>query len=102
MPLYICICRNADFLANIEAEVTQQLLRLGSHASLVVFGGNNEVEQSLEWYQESRVNLAMFVSDYNTLFEHTVGKLVQQVGAWCGAGLIPQHEERKIEKLMSI
>jgi hypothetical protein len=78
--------------------VTQQLLRLGSHASLVVFGGNNEVEQSLEWYKESRDNLAMYVSDYSTLFEHTVGKLVQQVGAWYGAGLSPPHEDYKLER----
>jgi beta-mannosidase len=75
------ICRNADLLANVEAEVTQQLLRLGSHASLAVFGGNNEVEQSLEWYQESRDSLPLFATDYSTLFEDTIGKLVQQVGA---------------------
>jgi len=76
-------CRNAGFLANIEAEVTQQLLRLGSHASLVVFGGNNEVEQSLEWYKETRSNMPMYSEDYSTLFVRTIGRLVQQVRVCC-------------------
>lgn len=71
--------RNAAFLANVEAEVTQQLLRLGSHASLVVFGGNNEVEQSLEWYPETLGNVPMYTTDYSSLFVETIGRVVQQV-----------------------
>jgi beta-galactosidase/beta-glucuronidase len=81
----VCACRNAGFLANVQAELTQQLMRLGSHASLVVFGGNNEVEQSLEWYEETRGNLAMYAADYSALFEDTIGPLVQKVGGQQGA-----------------
>lgn len=74
-----CLYRNADFLSNVISEVTQQLLRLGSHASLVVFGGNNEVEQSIEWYNETCGDLAMYATDYSALFVDTVGTLVQKV-----------------------
>lgn len=49
VPLTPFLGRDAAFLTNVKHEVQQQLLRLGSHASLVVFGGNNEVEQALEW-----------------------------------------------------
>jgi beta-galactosidase/beta-glucuronidase len=42
-------CRDAAFLSNVEAELTQQLLRLGSHPSIALWGGNNEIEASLEW-----------------------------------------------------
>lgn len=81
----VCWCavlvhRNAGFLSNVEAELTQQLLRIGSHASMVVFGGNNEVEQSLDWYKETASNVAMYAADYSALFEHTIAPLVQKVG----------------------
>jgi beta-galactosidase/beta-glucuronidase len=33
-----------DFLASVRTEVTEQVWRLGSHASLVVWCGNNEIE----------------------------------------------------------
>jgi beta-mannosidase len=59
--------------------LTQQLLRLGSHASLAVFGGNNEVEQSLEWYGDTKGNLGLYAADYSTMFEHTIGKVAQKV-----------------------
>jgi beta-galactosidase/beta-glucuronidase len=84
-----CAFRNAGFLANVQAELTQQFMRLGSHASLVVFGGNNEVEQSLEWYEETRDNLAMYAADYSALFEATVGTLAQKVG-WGPARHLPE------------
>lgn len=50
VPAWLCLaCRDAAFLSNVEAEVVQQLLRLGSHASVALWGGNNEIEASLEW-----------------------------------------------------
>jgi hypothetical protein len=86
-PQYLACGRHGAFLADVEAEVTQQLLRLGSHASLAVLGGNNEVEQSLEWFNETRANPALYAIDYAALFLDTIGSVVQQVrgcvsGAW--------------------
>jgi beta-galactosidase/beta-glucuronidase len=74
-----CPARNAAFLSNVEAEVTQQLLRLGSHPSMVVFGGNNEVEQSLGWYAETKDNVPLYVTDYSALFVDTIGKVASKV-----------------------
>lgn len=83
--VFVLVRRNAGFLSNVEAEVTQQLLRIGSHASMVVFGGNNEVEQSLDWYEETVSNVAMYAADYSALFEHTIAPLVQKV-SWFETG----------------
>lgn len=66
-------------MSNVESEVAQQLLRLGSHPSIVLWGGNNEVEASLEWYNETRGNLALFAVDYEALFVGTVGTVVRRV-----------------------
>lgn len=41
--------RDTAYLINVEAETAQAVRRLGSHASLAVWGGNNEVEASFEW-----------------------------------------------------
>lgn len=75
----VLVRRNAGFLSNVEAELTQQLLRIGSHASIVILGGNNEVEQSLDWYKETVSNVAMYAADYSALFEHIIAPLVQKV-----------------------
>lgn len=59
--------------------MVQQLLRLGSHASLAVFGGNNEVEQSLDWYQDTSSNPHLYATDYAAFFVDTIGGLVHKV-----------------------
>jgi hypothetical protein len=38
------------------------------------------VEQSLEWYGDTKGNLGLYAADYSALFEHTIGKVVQKVG----------------------
>lgn len=77
-------CRDAAFLANVDAELTQQLLRLGSHASITLWGGNNEVEASLAWYEQSAANPHLFAVDYEQLFVRTFEARVQQVrGVLC-------------------
>lgn len=56
----------------VQAEIAYQAQRIGHHASLAIWGGNNEVETSFGWFPESRSNPSLFVSDYNKLFISTV------------------------------
>lgn len=51
--------------------------RLGSRACVVLWGFNNEVEQSLEWYKETRDNHDRFIIDYAAVFFWTMRKLIQ-------------------------
>ena len=53
--------------------------RLGWHPSVVIWGGNNEVEASMEWYEETRSNQALYAVDYDRLFVETVGGAVRQM-----------------------
>ncbi|KAF8062032.1 hypothetical protein HT031_004292 [Scenedesmus sp. PABB004] len=88
--------RDPAFVANVEAELVQQVLRLGGHASVALWGGNNEVEASLEWYDDTRRNLALYAVDYSALFVDAAGRTVQQMlpgAAWVDGspsnGLVP-------------
>ncbi|KAF6261504.1 glycoside hydrolase superfamily [Scenedesmus sp. NREL 46B-D3] len=58
--------RNEEWLANIEEEVTQQAERLSWHPSILTWCGNNELELSYEWGNNTfiRSNGNMFVNDY--------------------------------------
>ena len=42
---------NEHFLELVSNEVTQQVSRLAHHPSIVIWGGNNENEAAIEWYQ---------------------------------------------------
>jgi hypothetical protein len=58
-------------------------MRLSSHPSIIVWGGNNEIETSLEWYEETRSNPHLFAVDYAALFLDVIQKEVQQVRYDC-------------------
>ena len=56
------------FLDNVREEVSQVVRRLTSHPSLAIFGGNNENEAALNWYEETRTYRDRYLVDYNTLY----------------------------------
>ena len=53
--------------------------RLGSHASLAIWGGNNEVEASFNWYAATRERPHLYAADYQVLFLDTVRRVVSEV-----------------------
>ena len=71
--------RDKQFLSQVSEEVTQQAARLGSHPSIVVFGGNNENEVAMTWFEESRDNRDLYVADYAKLYADTVFTNLQKV-----------------------
>jgi beta-mannosidase len=64
--------RDKLFLDSVALEVEQQVMRLSSHSSIIIWGGNNENEAALDWFQESRERRDMYVVDYNKFFIDTV------------------------------
>ncbi len=52
----------------VKSEIEEQVIRLSSHPSIVVWGGNNENEVALQWFEESRNNRDLYVSDYSRLY----------------------------------
>ena len=67
------------FLENVRQEVTQQVRRLGGHASTALFGGNNEVEASFGWYTNTRANAPLYVSEYTALFVDAIGGVMSEL-----------------------
>uniref|UniRef100_A0A0G4GYN0 beta-mannosidase n=1 Tax=Chromera velia CCMP2878 TaxID=1169474 RepID=A0A0G4GYN0_9ALVE len=72
--IFACAMYPTDeaFLSSVEEEVRQQTRRLSFHPSIVVWGGNNENEGALNWYQESQTIRELYVSDYMALYADTV------------------------------
>jgi len=60
--------RSVEFMKEVKREVRQHARRLSLHPSVVIWGGNNEVEASLQWFNETRDNLALYAVDYQKLF----------------------------------
>ena len=59
---------STDMINEISMEVSYQVNRLGSHPSIVIWGGNNENEVALGWFPESNTNRDLYVSDYSKLY----------------------------------
>lgn len=64
--------RDLAFLESVRQEVAYQTRRLSSHASILIFGGNNENEQALTWFLETIQNRDIYLVDYVKLMLDTV------------------------------
>lgn len=70
---------NQLFKDGVGLEVREQVQRLSSHPSVALWGGNNEVENSFQWYPQTRKNLALYAVDYYELFVVTIREQVHAV-----------------------
>ena len=64
----------------VKAEVAEQAFRINHHASLTIWGGNNEIETSFDWYKDSAANKQLFAVDFTKLFVDTVMPSVHRPG----------------------
>ena len=64
--------RDAAFLSTVTAEVVHQARRFGHHASLALWGGNNELEPAFTWFEEAKAEPRLWAVDYSVLFVDTV------------------------------
>ena len=64
----------------IRQEVQFQIKRINWHPSVVIWGGNNEVETAMgSWFEPARQNPSLYVADYVELFLNTVRQAVVEV-----------------------
>ena len=77
--------RDAAFLGLVAREVSEQVQRLSHHASVVIWGGSNENEFALSWYNESIVNRDLYLVDYVKLYLDTLRPAVAAADAGPGA-----------------
>ena len=68
-----------QFIVQVKAEITYQAQRIGHHASLAIWGGNNEVETAFGWFPESRSNPNLFSVDFTVLFVETIREAILSV-----------------------
>lgn len=69
-----------DYLAEVEEEARQNVLRISSHPSLAVWCGNNEIWEgwgNWSWDKEVK-DTALAVKNYNTLFRELLPNIVNE------------------------
>ena len=71
---------SANIHLQIHEEVQFQMRRINWHPSVVIWGGNNEVETAMgSWFEAARDNPSLYVADYAELFLNTVQQAVAHV-----------------------
>jgi len=67
--MFSCMSYPSDrgFLDDVRVEITQQVRRLGHHASIALWCGDNEVIGSLGWYPETRADPQRYIANYDRL-----------------------------------
>ncbi|XP_047466185.1 beta-mannosidase [Mugil cephalus] len=69
-----------DFLQTVREEVVQQVQRLKSHPSIIIWSGNNENEAALatNWFNIPTSQWPTYDDDYVTLYVDNIRKIVQE------------------------
>ncbi|KAM9356449.1 beta-mannosidase isoform 2-T2 [Pholidichthys leucotaenia] len=69
-----------DFIMTVSEEVRQQIQRLKSHPSIIIWSGNNENEAALatDWFNIPASQRPKYVEDYVTLYVNNIRKIVQE------------------------
>ncbi|CAF0879148.1 unnamed protein product [Adineta ricciae] len=69
------------FLQNVHDEIVYQVKRLQSHASIVLWAGNNENEGAVaqNWYDIPKERMAKVKDDYRQLYVNTVMAAVKEI-----------------------
>jgi len=64
--------RDKAFLDNVWEEARQQVRRLMHHPSIILWSGNNEDEEALGWYPETKKNPILYAIDQAVLYIETL------------------------------
>jgi hypothetical protein len=67
------------FLSNVRAEIREQVRRVAGRAAVAIWGGNNEVEMSLDWFPNTRDNRMLYAVEYHELFIRTIGGAMREL-----------------------
>ncbi|XP_061599990.1 beta-mannosidase [Cololabis saira] len=69
-----------DFIQTVREEVAQQVQRLKSHPSIVIWSGNNENEAALatDWFNISASQRPTYERDYVKLYVNNIRTIVQE------------------------
>ncbi|KAM8833297.1 beta-mannosidase [Synchiropus picturatus] len=69
-----------DFVESVREEVVQQVRRLKSHPSIIVWSGNNENEAALatDWFNIPVSERDVYIKDYVSLYVHHIREVVLQ------------------------
>lgn len=69
-----------DFIQTVREEVAQQVQRLKSHPSIIIWSGNNENEAALatNWFNIPASLKPTYMKDYVTLYVNNIRQLVQE------------------------